>query len=80
MTKEGKYKAFIDAIGRITLKNHSVEFLGEFLGEGDTFVLVVSGIGHYHCIDDNNFPVGATNWLNSLDVGKVHKLNDEVEV
>jgi hypothetical protein len=77
MTKEGKYKAFVDAIGRITLKNHSVEFLGEF----STFVLVVPGIGHYHCIDDNNFPVGATNWLNSLDVGKVHELNDEdVEV
>ena len=66
MPKEQKYKAFIDAIARLTQAGWTVQFQSEF----DTFVLNVPGKDHYHCIDDRDFPTGATNWLNNLSTDR----------
>lgn len=67
MTKEQKYKAFVDAMIAIAQQGYNIEIAAEF----DTVVIAVFNeqtehVCHHHCIDDNSFPIGTTNWLNNL--------------
>lgn len=64
VTKDQRYKAFVEAIGRVVAAGWTVQIQEEF----GTFLINVPGIDHYHCIDDRAFPIGATNWLNSLEI------------
>jgi len=66
-------EAFIAAIARLTQAGWMVQFKGEC----NTFVVIVPGKGHYHCVDDHDFPTDTIDWLNELDLDRDFKRKQE---